>query len=201
MYLGEGKCFYERMGEFVKVVKNLEIKEISKGLEMKNEEETFTEGTVIDEEDIEEVDEPKQAKENYIKQKKSRPPMRSNANKPFHCSKCEAVFANKDNLMRHNRLVHEATEQCHLQTHIQSLHDGIKYPCNQCDYQAKRLGHLREHIESKHEGIKYLCDHCNYQASQQSALRRHMKSKHGSIKYPCNDCDYSTTRKQRRFQQ
>merc|ERR1712235_98658 len=39
MYLGEGKFYYERMGEFLKVAKELKVKEISKGTEMKNEEE------------------------------------------------------------------------------------------------------------------------------------------------------------------
>ena len=29
MYLGEGRFYYERMGEFIKVAKNLEVKEIS----------------------------------------------------------------------------------------------------------------------------------------------------------------------------
>ena len=30
-----------------------------------------------------------------------------------------------------------------------------KYACDQCDYQAIRLGHLKTHIESKHEGVRY----------------------------------------------
>ena len=28
------------------------------------------------------------------------------------------------------------TQQVHLQMHIQSKNEGIKYPCSQCDYQA-----------------------------------------------------------------
>ena len=42
MYLGEGKFFYERMGEFIKVAKELEVKEISKGVEIPNVEEILT---------------------------------------------------------------------------------------------------------------------------------------------------------------
>ena len=37
MYLGEGKFYYERMGEFIKVAKDLEIKEICDGVEMPGE--------------------------------------------------------------------------------------------------------------------------------------------------------------------
>ena len=39
MYLGEGKFYYERMAEFIKVAKDLEVKEISKGVELPNMEE------------------------------------------------------------------------------------------------------------------------------------------------------------------
>ena len=43
MYLGEGKFYQERMGEFIKVAKDLEVKEISKGVEMPGEEEDIIE--------------------------------------------------------------------------------------------------------------------------------------------------------------
>ncbi len=36
MYLVEGKFYYERIGEFIKVAKDLEVKEISKGVEIPN---------------------------------------------------------------------------------------------------------------------------------------------------------------------
>ena len=39
MYLGEGRFSQERMGEFIKVAKDLEVKEISEGVEMQNEQE------------------------------------------------------------------------------------------------------------------------------------------------------------------
>ena len=32
MYLGEGTFYYERLGEFIKVAKDLEVKDISKGV-------------------------------------------------------------------------------------------------------------------------------------------------------------------------
>ena len=74
MYLGEGKFYYERMGEFLKVAKDLEVKEISKGVEMQNEEEDVTEETVVDDEEkeTEEDDEPKQTSENKIRQRQPR---------------------------------------------------------------------------------------------------------------------------------
>ena len=62
MYLGEGRFYYERMGEFIKVAKDLEVKEISKGVEIPNLKEDVTvEENVFDDEgkEIDEDDEPK----------------------------------------------------------------------------------------------------------------------------------------------
>ena len=39
--------------------------------------------------------------------------------------------------------------------HIKSKHDGVKYACDKCDYQATQQGNLRTHMKSKHEGVKY----------------------------------------------
>merc|ERR1712069_27383 len=66
MYLGEGKFYYERMAEFIKVAKDLEVKEISKGVELPNMEEAVMEEAVMDEEDQEPDadDEPEQTPEN-----------------------------------------------------------------------------------------------------------------------------------------
>ena len=64
MYLGEGKFYYERMEEFIKVAKDLEVKEISEDVEIPNMEEDVTDKTTDDDED----DEPKQTIQDKIKQ-------------------------------------------------------------------------------------------------------------------------------------
>merc|ERR1712001_776187 len=46
MYLGEGKCYQERMREFIKVAQDLEVKEISDVVEMPNEEEAIIENDI-----------------------------------------------------------------------------------------------------------------------------------------------------------
>ena len=38
--------------------------------------------------------------------------------------------------------------------HYKSKHEGVRYPCNQCDYQASYRSHLQNHIQSAHEGTK-----------------------------------------------
>ena len=70
MYLGEGRFYYERMGEFIKVAKDLEVKEISKGVKIPNVEEDVAEETVMDNEENKTVDEDgehEQASENKIR--------------------------------------------------------------------------------------------------------------------------------------
>ena len=37
--------------------------------------------------------------------------------------------------------------------HIQVKHEGLKYACNQCDYQATTKGNMTIHIQNKHEII------------------------------------------------
>ena len=47
-----------------------------------------------------------------------------------------------------------------LKTHIQAKHEGVKYACNQCDYQATQQAHLTTHIQAKHEDVIYACNQC-----------------------------------------
>ena len=46
-----------------------------------------------------------------------------------------------------------------------SVHENIKYLCNQCEYKATRKGHLKTHEMSVHENIKYPCNQCEYKAN------------------------------------
>ena len=73
---------------------------------------------------------------------------------------------------------YQATTQSYLKQHIQSKHEGVKYPCNHCDYKFTSQGSLTRHIQSVHEGIKYSCNQCDYQATEKGNLTKHFKRKH-----------------------
>ena len=45
-----------------------------------------------------------------------------------------------------------ATQKGDLLRHTKSIHEGVKFPCNQSDYKATQRGHLLNHIKSIHEG-------------------------------------------------
>ena len=40
---------------------------------------------------------------------------------------------------------------------------------------------LKVHIDSVHEGIRYACDQCDYRATQKSSLNRHFKRMHDRV--------------------
>ena len=61
-----------------------------------------------------------------------------------------------------------------LLNHIKSVHQGVKFSCNQCNYKARQKGHLLRHRKSMHEGVKFSCDQCNYDATKKNSLLTHM---------------------------
>ena len=62
------------------------------------------------------------------------------------------------------------------QVNFQSVHEGIQYPCDLCNYQATTMGCLQKHIKSKHEGIKYPCDQCDQQFTGKGHLKKHIQT-------------------------
>ena len=52
----------------------------------------------------------------------------------FPCSSCEKSFFHLSVLQRHNKIIHE----------------GIRFPCNMCDYKATQRNSLKRHFQSKH---------------------------------------------------
>ena len=98
------------------------------------------------------------------------------------------------NIYMYFRLYHESKHNnniyqcrlyllCSLKMHIQSVHEKIKYSCNQCDHQASSMGNLKTHVQSVHEKIKYSCNQCDHQATTNGHLKTHIQSVHENIKY------------------
>ena len=70
--------------------------------------------------------------------------------------------------------IKEGTQKGHLLSHIKSRHEGVKFPCDQCDYKATQKRILLTHIKSIHEGIKFPCDRCDYKATTKGNLLTHI---------------------------
>ena len=45
----------------------------------------------------------------------------------------------------------------HLKIHVESIHEGVRYPCDKCPYKATTISSLKRHGESIHEGVCYSC--------------------------------------------
>ena len=52
-----------------------------------------------------------------------------------------------------------------LKRHKKNISQGLRYPCDKCDYIATKSGNLKTHKETKHQGVRYPCDQCDYIAT------------------------------------
>ena len=194
LYLGEATFYEERMNEFLNVAKILEIKELSKDIEMNDERENQNnereEESLLQEEPVEED---RGSSENIIS-------LTNTGSNCSQCPDCGKDFLDKYTMTRHYKTIHQtkrySCDQCdykssrndHLNEHIKTKHEGKRYPCSQCDYQATQTTRLKQHVQSVHEGKRYLCSQCDYQATQTTHLKQHVQSVHEGMKYPCNEC-------------
>ena len=79
---------------------------------------------------------------------------------------------------------------------LKKKHQGLRYPCDQCEYVATEVHNLKLHIDSKHEGVRYPCDHCDYAATQACVLKKHIENKHEGVRFPCLRCVYHLLQQQ-----
>ena len=48
----------------------------------------------------------------------------------------------------------------------------FKYPCKECEFKGSQLAHLQLHIKSMHEGVKYPFDKCDNKTKQINGLQQ-----------------------------
>ena len=71
---------------------------------------------------------------------------------------------------------------------MQSVHEGIKYDCNVCEYKVTRRNSLLRHVKSEHEGFKYYIIVRFVYTMQLTKYKFwvHVKSVHEGGKYDCH---------------
>ena len=150
IYLGESSFYKERMNKFLKVAKNLEVKNIEIP---ENDQHDNVQKQIFGHESI-----PLKVKRSYKKR-----PLEDRYN--VNCNKCNYKASKPSNLQIHMRSIHDGVkypcDQCNykasqsgsLKLHIKSIHEGAKYYlCDQCKYKTSEQGKLQKHIKSKHKG-------------------------------------------------
>ena len=106
------------------------MKDIGDYVEIRNEMEDVTVENFIDKEKLSEVDdEPKET----LMQRQPRNQI-STDSKSTECPECGVIYFDKSTMKKHYR----------------SKHEGIKYPCNKCEYQATTQADVKRHIQSRH---------------------------------------------------
>ena len=203
IYLGEATFHEERMDEFLDVAKSLEIKELCKAqtettVEPEDPVPSDTVSEIVKEETYTldfKVEQPKPKRKRELV---------NSVNKKFECDQCQKTYSSSQALVFHKRSVHEGVkypcDQCDYQgtkgtltVHIKSKHKGITYACKQCDYEAGTKNRLSVHIQTKHEGTKYTCDQCYHQYTRLDHLKIHIRSKHEDVEYTCFECGQQFT--------
>ena len=56
--------------------------------------------------------------------------------------------------------------------------DGKRYICRECGKHMSSIGTLNTHIRATHERIKYPCEQCEYQATSKGNLEQDRMSVH-----------------------
>ena len=159
MYLGEATFDQERLNILLDVAHDLKIKEIgeNKHNEPKNKlpssEESSKQELFDDATDFVNTDE---------LLLEARTAKINTGQSEWSCSLCDKMLRTAEG----------------LKYHIESKHNGKKYPCKQCDNIASSKSSLSRHVKSIHEGLRYLCNQCDFQATRPIYLRNHTKSKH-----------------------
>ena len=171
IYSGQASFYQERMKDFLKTGKDLQIKEIKEVPEEEDIEKVEIRENVAVEphDDMISGEDASDDNENVDGNEMAKSTARYESNQQIsvsndssQCPQCDAVFK----------------QRYYMLQHIRYKHEGVKYSCSQCDYEAMTQTHLKKHIESVHEGVKYPCSQCDYIATRQSNLGRHMKFIH-----------------------
>ena len=62
-----------------------------------------------------------------------------------------------------------------------TIHKGVNYSCEFCEYKASVKSNLKTHVESIHNGFRYSCNKYEYKASQRHSLSTHINRHHMSV--------------------
>ena len=92
----------------------------------------------------------------------------------------------------------EAKNQNAQKVHFARNHKTLS-ACDICDYKSKRPYSIQKHKQTVHEGFRIPCDQCEKKFTQHNDLNNHMFSAHGipiNKNIRCNECDFNTVYRQ-----
>ena len=173
IYCGQASFYQERTKEFIKVAKELDVKEIKDV----PEEEDYTDQDFKNTANLQNQDmvDPDNAEDDdyifvndeqeSISREISPQGWQSDSEiLKLQCPKCDK----------------QCTNQYTMRKHIMVKHEGVKYPCDQCHVQVTSRSHLIRHVKSAHGETRYPCPQCNFKTTRADTLRTHIYNIHDS---------------------
>lgn len=98
----------------------------------------------------------------------------------YQCSDCNKVF----------------TQKWNLDTHIATLHNGIRFQCHYCKYWVKYRHIIKRHIKAVHPNKEVIFTTSQYQSESDLQPKKSEKIEtHDGICFQCNYCKFSTKHK------
>jgi len=181
IYMGEATFRQDRMNDFLQLGKDLGIKELKEyqaldaqamELNVESSEDKYSKAkrSIHNFNDI--TPEIKQAYFNVVKYNPNhgtKPKMKTESGavlpeyegrEQFPCEVCQKVYFTKTGLMQH----------------VDSTHEGKKYGCDECSYQATRPFQLKEHKKALHTNTTYQCSTCNWTSRWKTHMNTHLKT-------------------------
>lgn len=125
----------------------------------------------------------------------SEPDFDSDESRKHECTKCDARFKMRGDLLRHVRTVHERKKSytcttCgkmfghsgHLNRHVESVHKKLRrHKCGLCGDQFFQASHLQSHVAHVHNHRRpFECKFCYLRLATESGLRNHLKNLHNA---------------------
>ena len=209
MYLGLATFDRNRIDEFMKVAKNLEIKVISENFEFDTRQDNLA-STNIDKRQKEssmETERKEDSKETEWKEPSLETDRSYGESFIQETERKEHGFKlheKEDSLeidRKESRIGTERKERKEDSFETEWIEEDfkiVKYKlpkCPECQKKFSSFANMSRHFESKHKGIKFKCNICTRQFTSQDALAIHTKSIHFGVKFPCDQCDYQATQK------
>ena len=192
IYLGQTTFNQNRISEFLNVAKSLEIKELSKNLEIPIAQQ-----------------QPKHTKRNsYVKDKVKTENTHGLEAPAIVCNNCDYTALDELDLMRHVKRSHKTEYKCDncayvtndtddLKEHIKNIHNRILvFQCRKCNFKAQDKEELKKHVAVTHDPSipqkvqRIKCAKCEFTTTMKSEIAKHMNSQHPNKQYACFICPY-----------
>merc|ERR1712126_224329 len=204
IYFGEASMGQGLMEEFLKVGKDLQVKQIEgedyntfKSSKSPQHNQEFTsEGNDVSESDVEEninygyesFLEIKDTEINNIGHTDNENGSEQEHTPEMKVTSLDGFKGNVNDAME--------SENIEKESHKTSLNNEVSSPfqCQQCGEVYFKKSLLFKHARHKHQDMKYFCTECDYQTTKVWSMKMHKEGVHEGVKYPCNRCEYKSTR-------